>query len=148
MGDCNPCIIVVVVGCIIGIILGIYFGIKNSKDDDENENIDSGKFVLTEGHKSRVSLLQKCMNTYGVENIPELKDEEFNSTLVTENKLLSITKLEINGKKGETVEIFHDPDSLETEPGEYTCISFRYKNTDHIERIANSRFTIPPKFRK
>lgn len=83
------------------------------------------------------------MSIYGVKSIPKLKEEEFNSTLVRENKLLSITKLELKGKKGETVEIFQDPDSLELEPGEYTCISFRYNNTDHMERITNGRFTIP-----
>ena len=126
MGDVGSiCLVFLVICIIVGIILGIYFGVKGSDSDDESENIDTGKFILTEGHKSRVSLLQKCMSIYGVENIPELKDEEFNSTLVTENKLLSITKLEIKGKKGETVETFQDPDSLELEPGEYTCISFR-----------------------
>lgn len=144
MGDFGSvCLVFLVICIIVGIILGIYFGVKGSDSDDESENIDTGKFILTEGHKSRVSLLQKCMSIYGVENIPELKDEEFNSTLVTENKLLSITKLEIKGKKGETVEIFQDPDSLELEPGEYTCISFRYNDTDHMERITNGRFTIP-----
>ena len=74
----------------VGLILGLYFGIKGSKDPTTDIPIlEHGlPFILTEGHKSRVSLLQQCMNIYGEKDIPELKDEKFNSTIVSENKVL------------------------------------------------------------
>ena len=74
---------------------------------------------------------------------PELKDEEFNSTIVSDNKLLSISNIEIIGKKGETIQIFEDDDSVQVEEGEYTCISFKLNKSDHIEKIINGDFTIP-----
>ena len=38
------------------------------------------KFKITEEHKKRVSLLRQCMIAYGEKDIPDLKDEEFNSS--------------------------------------------------------------------
>ena len=74
---------------------------------------------------------------------PELKDEEFNSTIVSDNKLLSISNIEIIGKKGEIIQIFEDDDSVQVEEGEYTCISFKLNKSDYIEKIINGSFTIP-----
>ena len=134
---CIFCILLI----ITGIILGIYFGVKSSKKKDKEE--EEQKFTLTEKHKTRVSLLQQCMNMYGVVDIPELKDEEFNSTEVSANKILSISKIEINGYKGETIKIFKNNDLMDIESGEYTCIWYNSSGVEHVIKISNGVFTIP-----
>ena len=134
---CIFCILLI----ITGIILGIYFGVKSSKKKDKEE--EKQTFTLTEKHKTRVSLLQQCMNMYGVVDIPELKDEEFNSTEVSANKILSISKIEINGYKGETIKIFKNNDLMDIESGEYTCIGYNSSGVEHVIKISNGVFTIP-----
>lgn len=136
------CLILLILIVIIGIILGIYFGVKANKNKKKDVN-DNITFVLTEKHKSRVSLLQQCMNIYGEVNIPELKDEVFNSTEVSSNKILSITKLEIKGNKGETVHIFKNDESMELETGEYSCIYYKTNEIEHIVKVNNGNFLIP-----
>lgn len=87
---CIICICIFILLAITGIILGIVFGVKaqKNKKNKEKEKENNNPFVLTEKHKSRVSLLQQCMNIYGEMNIPELKDEDFNSTEVSSNKII------------------------------------------------------------
>ena len=116
---------------------------QKNKKNKEKEKENNNPFVLTEKHKSRVSLLQQCMNIYGEVNIPELKDEDFNSTEGSSNKILSITKLELNGNRGETIQIFKSDESIELEIGEYSCISYQSNKTDHIVKVNNGSFLIP-----
>ena len=142
---CIICICIIILLGITGIILGIVIGVKaqKNKKNKEKEKENNNPFVLTEKHKSRVSLLQQCMNIYGEVNIPELKDEDFNSTEVSSNKILSITKLELNGNKGETIQIFKSDESIELEVGEYSCISYQSNKTEHIVKVNNGSFLIP-----
>ncbi len=116
-GKCFLCIIIILL-IIVGLILGIYFGVKSSKNKVEEKT-----FVVTEEHVSRVSLLQQCMNEYGITNIPELKEENYNAIDLSSNKVLSMNKIEINGNKGETVKLFKY--SLELGSDEYMCISYK-----------------------
>ena len=83
------------------------------------------------------------MDKYGVKDIRELKEEKYNSTEVLANKILSINKIEINGKKGETVQIFKDFFSVELEAEEYMCISYESNQEKHMTKIIDGKFTIP-----
>ena len=130
------CLIIIILMIIVGLILGIYFGVKNS-----NNKVVEKTFEITEEHVSRVSLLQQCMNEYGVTNIPELKEENYNATVVTSNKVLSMNKIEIKGNKGETVQLFKY--SLELGDDEYMCISYKINDQQYVTKVNYGRFTIP-----
>ena len=62
-------------------------------------------FILTEKHRTRISLLQECMKAYGVEDFPILKDENYTEKNALYDKILSISTLEMDFNKGKSVEI-------------------------------------------
>ena len=81
------------------------------------------------------------MYAYGIEEMPILAEETFNSQKILNNKILSISTLEINKNKGETIEIFKN--GLELQEGEYACISYESNKKKNIVKIEKGLFQIP-----
>ena len=104
------------------------------------------KFKITEEHKKRVSLLRQCMIAYGEKDIPDLKDEEFNSSQVINNTILSILTIKLKGSKGETIQIlqiFNQSKSIELETNEIICLSYKIGKDEYVKKVDNWKFTIP-----
>ena len=144
---CNRILIIFIILIIIGgLIIGAFFLVKflkkkNEKEKDENEeDISNEPFIITEKHRQRILLLQECMYTYGIEEIPQV-EETFNSKKILNNKILSISTLEINKNKGETIEIFKN--GLELQEGEYACISYESNKKKNMVKIEKGLFQIP-----
>ena len=131
---------IIVLIILTGIIVGIILWVKSEKDKNVKKE---ETFKITEEHITRVSLLQQWMEKYGVKDLPELKEEKYNSTEVLANIILSINKIEINGNKGETVQIFKDFLPVELEAEEYMCISYGSNQEEHMTKIIGGQFTIP-----
>lgn len=111
--------------------------IKENLKEDET-------FILTEKHRTRISLLQECMKVYGVEDFPILKDENYTEKNASNDKILSISTLEMNFEKGKSVEIFKT--GFELEEGEYACISYETKGINHMIKIDQGIFEVPNDF--
>ena len=138
-------IIIIIIILIIGISLLIYFLTKKSaKEEDEQTNPSKESFIITENHRKRITLLQECMKVYGVDNYPILDEEKYENKIIINNKILSISTLEINIAKGETVELFKN--GLELEDGEYACISYELNQKNYMVKIDNGLFSIPNDF--
>ncbi len=105
--------------------------------------IKKEKFKITGEHKKRVSLLQRCMIAYGENDIPDLKDEEFSSSQVINNTILSILTIKLKGSKGETIQIFNQSKSIDLETNEIICISYKIGKKEYIKKVDNGKFTIP-----
>ena len=152
--DCSAnkiCRIILIIFIILIIIAGVGIGAfyliqflnkKNEKEEEEDgENISNEPFIIMEKHRQRISLLKECMNTYGIEEMLELIDGTPNSKKISNNKILSISTLEINRNKGETIEIFKN--GLELQEGEYAYISYESSKKKNIVKIENGLFQIP-----
>jgi hypothetical protein len=85
------------------------------------------------------------MIAYGEKDIPDLKDEEFNSSQVINNTILSILTIKLKGSKGETIQIFNQSKSIELETNEIICLSYKIGENEYIEKVDNGIFTIPSK---
>ena len=152
--SCGYCLcFFLVAACITGLICGLVFGLRNDKEKISENTITPIKpYNVTQEERGRVSLLQECMMAYGVEVFPELKENETysNNINITNNettindKILSVSTLEINVDKGQTVEIFED--GLELEEGEYACISYELNNKNHTIKIEDGIFLVPTDF--
>ena len=132
--DSKACFyIVLFIAIIAGIVCICVFCIKK---DDEDKNSEEAitpikPYNITQEERGRVSQLQECMLAYGIEVFPELKENEAydnninktNNETTIIDKILSVSNIEINAEKGQTVEIFED--GLELEEGEYACISMK-----------------------
>ena len=150
--DSKACFyIVLFIAIIAGIVCICVFC---TKKDDEDKNSEEAitpikPYNITQEERGRVSQLQECMLAYGIEVFPELKENEAydNSINKTNNettiidKILSVSNIEINAEKGQTVEIFED--GLELEEGEYACISYEINNENHTVKIEDGIFQVP-----
>ena len=105
--DCSAnkiCRIILIIFIILIIIAGVGIGAfylikflnkKNEKEEENEEDIPNEPFIITEKHRQRISLLQECMNTYGIEEILELIDGTPNSEKISNNKILSISTFKL-----------------------------------------------------
>ena len=146
---------------VAGIIYFIYSKlIHNKKEEEEESNelndneendglpneILDEPFVITEKHRSRISLLQECMKAYGMEVFPILQEENNanTNTNISNDKILSISTLEMKINKGQSVELFKT--GFELEEGEYACISYENNNKRYMKKIPDGIFEIPDDF--
>ena len=153
MSECvgTACCIVSLIAIIAGIVcFFVFFVGADTKIKYSEEAIKPIKpYNITKEERGRVSQLQECMLAYGIEVFPELKENEAydNSINKTNNettiidKILSVSNIEINAEKGQTVEIFED--GLELEEGEYACISYEINNENHTVKIEDGIFQVP-----
>ena len=111
------------------------------RDRDEDEEEENTYSDITVEEKARISLLKECMKIYGVTNIPTLERIKYDSPSSMNNKILSISKLEVNINKGETVKIFKS--DFELDSGEYACISYEINGKEYMVKIDNGLLYIP-----
>ena len=107
-------------------------------------HIKDEPFILTEKHRTRISLLQECMKAYGVEDYPMLEDENCTEKYLSNDKILSISTLEMDFNKEKSVEIFKT--GFELEEGEYACISYKSKDINQMIKIDKGIFSVPNDF--
>ena len=79
-----------------------------------------------------------------MEDFPILKDENYTEKNASNDKILSISTLEMNFNKGKSVELFKT--GFELEEGEYACISYESKGINHMIKIDQGIFTVPNDF--
>ena len=141
-------IIFIIIIIISGISIGVYFIIKklinnnnnNKEDENKEDEHEYESFKITENHRKRISLLQECMKTYGIEELPILMEETYNNQKILNNKILSISTLEINNNKGETIQLFKN--GLELQKDEYACISYESNKERNMIKVENGLFNI------
>ena len=150
---------------VAGIIYFIYSKLSHNKKEEEEEEEESNELndneendglpneildepiVITEKHRSRISLLQECMRAYGMEVFPILQEENNKTntnTNISNDKILSISTLEMKINKGQSVELFKT--GFELEEGEYACISYENNNKRYMKKIPDGIFEIPDDF--
>ena len=83
------------------------------------------------------------MIAYGEKDIPDLKDEEFNSAEVIDNTILSIVTIKLNETKGETIQIFNQSRPIELDTNEIICLSYKIGEDEYVNKVDNGKFTIP-----
>ena len=152
-GDVKACLgIVLLIAIIAGFVCFIVFVVGGGSTviKYSEEAIKPIKpYNITKEERGRVSQLQECMLAYGIEVFPELKENEAydnninktNNETTIIDKILSVSNIEINAEKGQTVEIFED--GLELEEGEYACISYEINNENHTVKIEDGIFRVP-----
>ena len=143
---CNCVMIIIGLVIIVAVIsIIVYFSIKSEKNDEgtNGEDTKDKPIIITENHRTRISLLQECMKAYNVEDLPILQE---NTTIKNEvnDKILSISTLEMNIFKGKSFEIFKN--GFELQEGEYACISYELKKKRHMIKIDKGVFGIPDDF--
>ena len=99
------------------------------------------KFKITEEQKKKYHYYDKVW--YGEKDIPDLKDEEFNSSQVINYTILSISTIKLKGSKGETIQIFNQSKSIELETDEIICLSYKIGKDEYVKKVDNWKFTIP-----
>ena len=119
---------------------------KEEEVNDENKESEE-PFRITQKHRTRISLLEECMKVYEVKNFPKLDGEVFNNDNNQRGmnyKILSVSTLELNSKKGETINIFKNGFELQEE--EYACISYELNGNNYMTKIPDGMFYIPDDF--
>ena len=157
-------ILILIILWSIGLSLFIYFYTKKKKESNEEkkeiqqkqeqeENIEEEEEEHIENdkpeessrtiklEKTRISLLKECMEIYGVAEIPEIDEAKYDSQRLINNKILSISKLEVNINKGETVKIFKE--DFELDEDEYACIYYEINGNEHMTKIQDGLLYIP-----
>ena len=79
-----------------------------------------------------------------MEDFPILKDENYTEKNASNDKILSISTLEMNFNKGKSVELFKT--GFELEEGEYACISYESKGINHMIKVEQGIFKVPNDF--
>ena len=116
-------------------------GDLEAKEEEVNDETKESEepFRITQKHRTRISLLEECMKVYEVKNFPKLDEEVFNNDNNQRGmnyKILSVSTLELNSKKGETINIFKNGFELQDE--EYACISYELNGITLFPGLENS----------
>ena len=124
-------------------------GDLEAKEEEVNDETKESEepFRITQKHRTRISLLEECMKVYEVKNFPKLDEEVFNNDNNQRGmnyKILSVSTLELNSKKGETINIFKNGFELQEE--EYACISYELNGNNYMTKIPDGMFYIPDDF--
>ena len=81
------------------------------------------------------------MKIYGVTTTPTLARIKYDFSNSMKNKILSVSKLEVNTNKGETVKIFKNDFALDSD--ECACVSYEINGKQYMVQIEDGMLYIP-----
>ena len=132
------------------LIFFIVYAVRHNKKEKDKENEEKNNsiiktYIITEKERERILLLNQCIKAYGKTEFLVLdEDEIYNNETISNDKILSVSTLEINIHKGESIQIFKE--SFELQDGEYACISYELNGQTNMVKVHDGNLYIPENF--